>query len=470
MVSSSGRGAILSGYDPSTTTSNRKEIGTGYIKANTSLGIRLLVVHEAVFNPESPTTLLSEYQVREYGKIIDSVAKKHLKATDTYGTQRFDVDPDCHIGFIDRGGIMGFEVLPYEEGDDERYSRIEITSPKRWRPRRFRTEEENLDSTTVAQHTATSNTSTDMLTEEYSLDPTTGMPNCVVNGGDLTTTMTPVHTVEINPDYVIAQWTEYSLSAEAFLDSYLRELEEEFGISGDFTTNDDVDTWEHLKFDSTGDTHIFAYVVKSWHKSVYEGMDPHRLRPYLGWRPAEVVRQTLEHTTQLARSIIRYPLRKHFKARVPAAHVFRLDEVVSTDPVWANCKSLHHNFTGMQIFYGLSTHCMDIYGIKYSDKEFLKIYKDFLRTQGAPSALRRDNAPAQVSEEVYDVNREMVIQDQYSEPHNQHQNPVEGGGNQMAERRSSRSVRLHRRTRPSVVLCSQIPSRRPQHLLRQVDK
>ena len=91
----------------------------------------MLVVHEAVFNPESPTTLLSEYQVREHGKIIDSVARKHLKAAGTHGTQRFDVDDDCHIDFVDRGGIMGFEVLPYEEGDDLRYPRIEITSPKK---------------------------------------------------------------------------------------------------------------------------------------------------------------------------------------------------------------------------------------------------------------------------------------------------------------------------------------------------
>ena len=70
---------------------------------------------------------------------------------------------------------------------------------------------------------------------------------------------------------------------------------------------------------------------------------------------------------------------------------------------------------------------MDGYGIKHSDKEFVRIYKDFLREQGAPSILRRDNAPAQVSEAVYEINREFVVKDQYSEPHNQHQNPVEGG-------------------------------------------
>jgi len=42
-------------------------------------------------------------------------------------------------------------------------------------------------------------------------------------------------------------------------------------------------------------------------------IDPKKLRPFLGWRPLEVLKRTLECTTQLARMTIRTPLRRHYK-------------------------------------------------------------------------------------------------------------------------------------------------------------
>src|SRR6476660_8634864 len=35
------------------------------------------------------------------------------------------------------GGLMGFEILPIEQGDEELYDVITITSPERWRPHTF---------------------------------------------------------------------------------------------------------------------------------------------------------------------------------------------------------------------------------------------------------------------------------------------------------------------------------------------
>ena len=57
--------------------------------------------------------------------------------------------------------------------------------------------------------------------------------------------------------------------------------------------------------------------------------------------------------------------------------------------------------------------------------EFPKVYRDFIRDQGAPSALRRDNAREEQSELVKEINREFMIKDQYPEPYNPQQNPVE---------------------------------------------
>jgi hypothetical protein len=69
---------------------------------------------------------------------------------------------------------------------------------------------------------------------------------------------------------------------------------------------------------------------------------------------------------------------------------------------------------------------MYVYGVR-SKGEFPKLYQDFIRTHGAPSALRRDNAREEKSEEVIEVNRELLVKDEFTEPHHPQQNPVESG-------------------------------------------
>ena len=53
------------------------------------------------------------------------------------------------------------------------------------------------------------------------------------------------------------------------------------------------------------------------------------------------------------------------------------------------------------------------------------VYRDFIRDHGAPSALRRDNAKEEQSEEVKEINREFMIKDQMTEAYHPQQNPVE---------------------------------------------
>ena len=60
--------------------------------------------------------------------------------------------------------------------------------------------------------------------------------------------------------------------------------------------------------------------------------------------------------------------------------------------------------------------------------EFPQKYRDFIRDHGAPSALRRDNAQEECSEEVDKIHQELFIKDQFSEPGMQQQNPVESCG------------------------------------------
>ena len=50
---------------------------------------------------------MSEYQVREKGYIVDSVATKHKKSATEYGTQRIQLNDDVYVPLVDLGGIMG---------------------------------------------------------------------------------------------------------------------------------------------------------------------------------------------------------------------------------------------------------------------------------------------------------------------------------------------------------------------------
>jgi len=133
-------------------------------------------------------------------------------------------------------------------------------------------------------------------------------------------------------------------------------------------------------------------------------------------------------------------MKRHFVARNPLANVNGLDEVVSTDPIFANCKSVDPDstggskgWTGAQIYYGVKSKHIDAFGIT-SKGDFPKTYQDFLRIQGAPSILRRDRAWEEDSEDVTEIQRSIISKDQFSEPYHQHQNPVEGGANKWLKK------------------------------------
>ena len=90
-------------------------------------------------------------------------------------------------------------------------------------------------------------------------------------------------------------------------------------------------------------------------------------------------------------------------------NVTRIDETFSTDPFFANVKSLGHNYMEAQVFYGTKSHAIFIYEFRKKG-EFPKLYKDFIREHGAPSALRRDNAREEQNE-VIDIHKELLIKD-----------------------------------------------------------
>ena len=81
--------------------------------------------------------MLSEYQVREYGIVVDSVATKHLTTDGRQGTQTLYASSLVKCPLIDRGGLMGLRLYPFEEGDIDKYEIFTITSDEPWKPRSF---------------------------------------------------------------------------------------------------------------------------------------------------------------------------------------------------------------------------------------------------------------------------------------------------------------------------------------------
>ena len=65
------------------------------------------------------------------------------------------------------------------------------------------------------------------------------------------------------------------------------------------------------------DDDVQALAVKSWHRVLHNDLDPQKLRPFLSFRPVEIMHKTLFNTTQLARMITHHPLWKHLKPRFP---------------------------------------------------------------------------------------------------------------------------------------------------------
>jgi hypothetical protein len=105
--------ARLVGYDPDTTQSARVPIASGYIKTKIEGNFILLLINEAPYLAHSPTTLLSEYQIREYGKVIDSCVETHVVSLDPrlMGKQPLEINEEMHIPMEDRGAIMGIPLF-----------------------------------------------------------------------------------------------------------------------------------------------------------------------------------------------------------------------------------------------------------------------------------------------------------------------------------------------------------------------
>ena len=103
----------------------------------------------------------------------------------------------------------------------------------------------------------------------------------------------------------------------------------------------------------------------------------------------------------------------------------RLNEVIATDTYFTNVISIK-KYNCAQVFVGLTSRRITTIGMK-TKSEFPEAYQDFMRSRGIPHTLRRDNAKEEESEDIMDLHRDLVISDEFTEPHCPWQNPTEEG-------------------------------------------
>ena len=175
---------------------------------------------------------------------------------------------------------------------------------------------------------------------------------------------------------------------------------------------------------------VCAGIVKPPRSILPKSPNYDALRPFFGWISADKVKNTLENTTQWFRASGRYPMRRHYKTRFPAANVIRWNEDVATDTFFSDTPahddgiSGHAGCTMVQLYTGVTSHYTKVYPMN-SEAQIPNTLQDLLRDRGAPNNIRNDCAKAATSNAMQEILRHYKIGQFLSEPRQQNQNPAE---------------------------------------------
>jgi hypothetical protein len=99
---------------------------------------------------------------------------------------------------------------------------------------------------------------------------------------------------------------------------------------------------------------------------------------------------------------------------------------MATDTYFESDRSIEGYYCA-KVFFGETSKSLFVKGMK-TESEFPDVYFDFIRQIGIPAALRRDNTKSEMSQRVKQIHRDLVIADQWTEPHSPWQNPSELNG------------------------------------------
>ena len=81
-------------------------------------------------------------------------------------------------------------------------------------------------------------------------------------------------------------------------------------------------------------------------------VDYEKLRPFFGWVNSDVVKQTIDQTTQWRVVLDSFPMKRHLKSRNPALNVPRRHETVAEDTIFSDTPAVDHGVKQAQVFVG----------------------------------------------------------------------------------------------------------------------
>ena len=531
------RYANLIGFDRKHAKKNGLPIVNGAAVVTTSTGEEIIViVNQGVLNESSEITLMSEYQTREYGNVIDSVSKKHAHWDGTTkGHQAMllkypsDVEgEEVMLDFDVNSALMTFNHREPTDEEMEKLPRYVVTSPITWAPQAhfdmgeeiapfssnealvYKTEMGTSrtisslpeavtddsasgngggggDGTEILIETCDQNSRGSLAQAPISVSKS-GTDNHQGAGNEIqvetcdqnsrgSVTQLPI-SIEMkrkseDDDDEISEFDEDETGAKhndgnnangtEFVEAMQYEDKEYYFDTAD---NEIIDTQKHahlyyfdpddnisdknrlgrafhltMDYDFIRESEVDAFLDSLSEYEMTGGNEPFdtyaygvrtavtlqdaaKVQSYLGYRPLEVCRKTLENTTQLAALSTWGNMKQHLKSLYPWANKLRINETVATDTYFADTTDVS-GATCSQVFYGLTSHNINAYGMK-SENEGPSRLQDFGREEGIPNILRSDNSKMQRYGRTWvQILRDWLTGAEFCEPMQQQQNPAE---------------------------------------------
>ena len=418
---------------------------------------RFLHADHLISNPTCPQTLMSSYELREAGLIVDDVSKRHMKSLTERGTSSIMAPNGDVIPLRTMGALPTFHLVKptMEEWLNATEEKIINIACKDWNPQAHH--EDNLKtmppinnvfkSITEAprMETSPSHEETPLLKDEL----TCAAPHDNQTKQDEVLAMM-LQAIE-DPDPFLAfmdcneiEEEEPEVARDEFFDA-IQSLDElrnfhlnlahqltfkgEHGPTPEFIKSKDVDAFltdmddnEIMGKNASFDTLAFAV------QTVEKLQRLEAIQPRLAWKPLEVIKNTLKATTQWGKQVIHFPMRKHHVSRYRWDNRKRFREEVAMDTIFMSTPGFDGSTCG-QVYLGLMSLMINFYPMPSKASGYiLKTYQDFMRTEGVPEGLHRDLAPEEKVDKIIDLNREMMVKDTWAEAGHPNENPVEALG------------------------------------------
>lgn len=151
--------------------------------------------------------------------------------------------------------------------------------------------------------------------------------------------------------------------------------------------------------------------------------------------PTDTLKKTFQATTQLGTrgAIDGTTLRDQIKSPNPVLNIPRRHEDVATDTLYSSVPAVGSGAEAAQFFIGRRSHYRSVYAIGKTDKNMVHALMDEIRRYGAMDRLISDNAKAQISLRVKEIQRIFAIDDWQNEPYRSNQNFAETGWSHTKE-------------------------------------